>query len=184
MSKVAKAVAGQIFKPYSRLYGSAKSLAGTVADARDAVREAKAQAQAQSGDEVAESGRGIADDRARFEYHFKARGWTDEGLAAQRRMLIKHQTVYLVYSVVAAALFAGVAYFGGSWAPLASFMTAIMFLLTFAVLGLKTLHCAMMACQIDERSLLSFFDFMGRADAGRRLLMPWAKQHREVDLAP
>src|SRR5690606_19293817 len=90
------------------------------------------------------------------------------------RMLVKAQSLYLAYTLIALVILAAtVAMFSG-WGWLAIGGAACAWAAT-VVCGGSTIRSALMLAQLDNRELLEFNQFMGRDDAWRRLLMPWSR---------
>lgn len=184
MSKIKKAggwVGKQMILPYTRLFGSMRDLGTTTAAAVSTVSQTakKVGRQTENDDPVVAQGRQINDGRERFDFYYQQWNWTPHELEQQARMLVKAQSLYLAYTVVALAILAAtVAMFSG-WGWLAIGGAACAWAAA-VVCGCSTIRSALMLAQLDNRELLEFKQFMGRDDAWRRLLMPWSRSQKTL----
>lgn len=168
----------QIVRPYTKLakdsFGSASNIKNNVAGATNVARDMVKEMREGVAHLKTDEGRATTNDpTALFKKLYTERGWTPETLAKQRRATVVHQIMFMIFALMAAA--AGVWQFNlvtaGSF--LMPLVCTALAMLAGAVFLARVGLMAWWRCQIDNQSILHFFEFVGRDDFYKNIINPF-----------
>ncbi|TEA79483.1 hypothetical protein [Allopusillimonas ginsengisoli] len=117
--------------------------------------------------------RRIKDSKERFEFVFQQKNWTEKELARHLNNIKKAQAIYMFFTI-AALLFTGFALPKMLPSFFFTVFMSIIFMLTISVFAAHWIQSALRKTQIQNRELMSFNEFIERADFWKKLFNPCA----------
>lgn len=174
--KIVKPLGRQIVRPYTSLYSSVTGLAGTtsrgVREIRDVVGRIGKRDAPTDPDIIKASA--ITDGRARFEFLFERKRWTERELATRAKNLAQVQALFLLLTLAATGVMLWQASMLGEWGIFAAVGTATSWM-GAALFGGYAGRYALMLAQLDERELFGWTRFAGRCDFWQRAAWPFPR---------